>query len=186
MSVRVKWVFWQIFNFDRELKAFYIYLQFGIDYIYLHFVICNWFWLRFIMIWKSIRPWISSNPVCRTISNQISKDFDRDWSIFQQFTSILQMIILNTVTKFDRESIYNVLHLFATRNWLNSKFNIHLFVIRIDWFWLEFIMVWKSVSPWISSAPACRAIFNLTISKYFDRDWYIFPQFVYFTNDLFG
>ena len=54
---------------------------------------------------------------------------------------------------------------------------MHLFVIRIDWFWLEFIMVWKSVSPWISSAPACRAVFNLTISKYFDRDWSIFQHF---------
>ena len=116
LSFELIFWFWQIFNFDRELTAFYIYLQFGIrNWLHL-FVICNWFWLGFIMIWKSIRPWISSNPVCRTISNQISKDFDRDWSIFQQFTSILQMIILNTVTKFDRESIYNVLHLFVIRN----------------------------------------------------------------------
>ena len=149
LSFELIFWFWQIFNFDRELKALYIYLQFGIDYIYLHFVICNWFWLRFIMIWKSIRPWISSNPVCRTISNQISKDFDRDWSIFQQFTSILQMIILNTVTKFDRESIYNVLHLFVIRNWL------HLFANR-NWFWSEFIMILI-----VPTGCITRAIFNI-------------------------
>ena len=80
----------------------------------------HWFWLEFIMVLIVFVEGGGIWPISLYFSNQISKYVDRDWSIFQQFTSVLQMIILNTVTKFDRESIYNVLHLFAIRNWLNA------------------------------------------------------------------
>ena len=50
---------------------------------------------------------------------------------------------------------------------------MHLFVIRIDWFWLEFIMIWKSVRPSISSAPVCRTVFNQTNHFKIFRPWLI-------------